>query len=133
MKNKISNLLLITILFIVGLTKVHAVDFYNVEFYPNNGEGNTTQIVQSGQTVNPINPVRQGYELEGWILVSTNEVYDFNTPVISDIQLQARWKLINEENNITNPNTGVTEIVAACILMFTSFGIITYMICKRNV
>ena len=133
MKKNVISLFIFSLLFMVGMNRVCADEFYSVEFYPNNGENTTTQLVESGKTVNPINPVREGYELENWILVSTNEVYDFNTPVTSDIQLKAKWKLINTTDDITNPDTGIVSyIVIAAFLMLASFGVMTYMICKRS-
>ena len=54
------------------------------------------QIVGKGQqAIKPNDPTKEGYTFQGWFKDGETEAYDFNTPVTSDFELTAKWK-INE-------------------------------------
>lgn len=63
---------------------------YAVIFNRNMGSDVTTIYVNKGGIVGkPADPVREGYVFAGWYLHS--ELYEFNTPVNSNIVLIAKW------------------------------------------
>lgn len=64
---------------------------YAIIFNKNMGSDVHTIYVKKGDKANkPIEPVRSGYEFVGWYLNDT--LYDFNTPVNSNLVLIAKWK-----------------------------------------
>lgn len=68
---------------------------YTVSFDSNGGTPVESQLVIRGETAsNPGEPTRSLYTFEGWYLDGT--LYDFSKPVLSDLTLTAKWKLINE-------------------------------------
>ena len=63
---------------------------YAVIFNRNMGSDVTTIYVNKGGIVGkPVDPVREGYVFAGWYL--HGELYEFNTPVKSNIVLIAKW------------------------------------------
>ncbi len=63
---------------------------YAVIFNRNMGSDVTTIYVNKGGIVGkPADPVREGYVFAGWYL--DGELYEFNTPVKSNIVLIAKW------------------------------------------
>ena len=68
---------------------------YTVSFDSDGGTPVESQLVIRGETAsNPGEPTRSLYTFEGWYLDGT--LYDFSKPVLSDLTLTAKWKLINE-------------------------------------
>lgn len=68
---------------------------YTVSFDSDGGTPVESQLVIRGETAsNPGEPTRRLYSFEGWYLDGT--LYDFSKPVLSDLTLTAKWKLINE-------------------------------------
>ena len=68
-------------------------------------------IVAEGEKLNkPADPVREGYVFLGWYL--NNELYDFDSPVFSDLDLEAKFEEIKEEKEytVTFVVEGVKEI-----------------------
>lgn len=67
---------------------------YTIEFDSNKGSSVASAEVTKNSLVNkPADPVRDDLEFEGWYL--GDSLYDFNTPVTSDITLKAKWKGAN--------------------------------------
>ena len=67
---------------------------YRITFVDDDGETvlSPNQTVYHGGTVTkPANPTRKFYTFKGWYLGET--LYDFTSPVSSDIELRARWSL----------------------------------------
>ena len=63
---------------------------YTVIFDSNGGSSVTAQQIEYGNTASiPSNPSKTGYSFLNWTL--NGEEYDFNTPVVQDIVLQAEW------------------------------------------
>ena len=62
-----------------------------MRFDPNNGNKPTQSTVKTGTLVIPPehNPVREGFQFEGWTL--DDQPYDFQTPILQDITLTAKW------------------------------------------
>lgn len=65
-----------------------------------NGAESEDQIVKyQEKATKPINPVKEGFIFLGWYL--NGNLYDFNNEVIKDIELKAKWELIEVENIFT--------------------------------
>ena len=77
---------------------------YIVKFNTGGGTTIPNQIIEEKNKVTkPEDPTKEGYEFKGWYL---NEIeYDFENIVTKDIELEAKWKKIEETNNNT-PNEG---------------------------
>lgn len=64
-----------------------------VTFDPGNGDPLLTREVTSGDTVvQPQDPTREGFIFQGWAL--GDAIYDFSTPVTSDLYLTAVWEKV---------------------------------------
>ena len=72
-----------------------------------NGEVVTTSSVdENGKALAPAIPSKDGYEVIGWCL--NDEIYDFSTPITSDLVLEAKYKKI-ELDNSSNSNMNNTS------------------------
>ena len=70
--------------------KLTLTDGCTVTFDTDGGSAVESQTVASGRkAVRPADPVRTGYTFAGWYL--DGEVYDFDTPVTTDLTLTAHW------------------------------------------
>ncbi|MDY6080559.1 MAG: S8 family serine peptidase [Ezakiella sp.] len=66
---------------------------FEVTFDPDNKEDKSVEKVEIGDKVTkPENPTKEGYTFEGWF--NGDEKFDFDTEIIEDITLTARWKKI---------------------------------------
>ena len=64
---------------------------YLVTFNPNNGDDIYEELIKDGLKVSkPLDPIRDNYKFLGWYL--DDELFDFNTPITSDITLVAMWQ-----------------------------------------
>ena len=80
---------------------------YTVTFKDWNGDTIGTQIVVQGNkaTVPAVDPARSGYTFNGWFTdVNCTNLFDFNTPVMSDLTLYAGWSLN------TNPGSTIVGV-----------------------
>ena len=69
---------------------INKVEVYIVSFDSEGGTVIEDQTVKKGEkVVKPENPIMIGYTFKEWQL--NGKVYDFNTPVTSDITLYAKW------------------------------------------
>lgn len=69
---------------------------YNVKF--KNVEGlNDYKIINGAYIQRPEEPVREGYQFIGWYY--EGKEFDFNMPVTTDVELEARWKEIKNTLN----------------------------------
>ena len=68
------------------------------------------QVIIRGETaVKPKNPLREGYAFAGWCPATDDEeLFDFRTPIVSDMTLYARWV-----KKGTSPQTGDTAAPAS--------------------
>lgn len=65
---------------------------YTVTFDYQNGSPSDTRTVSEGNTVSPPeNPVRDGYDFQGWVAIDGSE-FDFEQPITSDTLVSAKWK-----------------------------------------
>ena len=76
---------------------------YKVTFDTNGGNDIESQVVKKDEKVTkPTTPKKDGYKFIEWQLDSKS--FDFNTKIIQDITLKAKWEK-QEKNNPTNNNT----------------------------
>ena len=68
------------------------VQQYTVTFNSDGGSNVPSQTVNEGATASkPTNPTKDGFTFLGWFLEGSSSIYDFSTPVTSDITLVAHW------------------------------------------
>lgn len=66
--------------------------YYIVSFDVNGGlpEPEAQTVLEDDLAIEPEQPSKEGYTFMGWLL--NNEVYDFSTPITSNIILVASWQ-----------------------------------------
>lgn len=75
---------------------------YVVNFNTDGGNSVSNQIINKDGTITkPQDPVRDGYKFLGWY--SNNVLFDFNTPVTTNLELVAKWEKVKD-----NSTTGTT-------------------------
>lgn len=63
-----------------------------VSFISNGGSAVPTQFIAQGETATSVIPTRTGYTFDSWYTdAALTQVYDFTTPVNTDITLYAKW------------------------------------------
>ena len=81
---------------------------HDVTFDFDGGGKNYAQVVYEGDTIDkPEDPVKEGYKFIEWR--KDNQKYDFNTPVISDITLKAKWEEA-KQYTVTFDSNGGTPV-----------------------
>ena len=110
----------ILVLFLVVLLAVYSIitPRYWVTFNSNGGTSITSKLVKQNKVLSePKPPIREGYEFVGWYY--NDQIYDFDTEIISNIELVAHWKVEKQDIQIKDislnaksfsmlPNTDVT-------------------------
>lgn len=77
---------------------------FTVTFDSNGGSSVSSQSVTSGDTASkPKNPTKSGYTFDGWY--KNGSLYNFNTPVTSNITLTANWI----ENGVSIPTLSYSK------------------------
>ncbi len=72
--------------------------YYTITFNSDGGsQVNDKNVIENGIVIKPTTPTKEGYEFIGWYL--NDELFDFNTKITSDINLIAKWKLVESENS----------------------------------
>ena len=83
--------------------KKENVENYIIKFDTDGGSAILDQIVEKNANVKmPEEPVREGYTFKGWYL--DGEEYNFNTPVIKNLNLKAKWEKVKSSNSNSNNN-----------------------------
>lgn len=75
------------------LNAIYIEKYYTVNFESNGGSTINSKTVREGENLQaPTNPTKVGHTFGGWYTNSelTNK-YDFNTPVMNDLTLYAKW------------------------------------------
>ena len=81
---------------------------YTVTFDSDGGTSVVEQNVsKDGTVIVPDNPTKDGYTFVEWQL--DGKKYDFNTKVVKNITLKAKWEKIETDTNTTKSNAGVVE------------------------
>lgn len=83
---------------------------YDITFETNGGSlvetyVETYSVDKNGLIIKPEDPVREGYVFLGWYY--NGELFDFSTPITSDMVLEARWAKIGE---VTGVKLNKTEL-----------------------
>lgn len=110
MKNQIKFLLILSSL-ILALVSVSCKNelkenptYYTVSFDSDGGSFVASQTVESGKTaVEPRSPAKSGYTFDDWYKGSS--VFDFSTPITSDLMLKAKWTKIQNNDSKNDNNT----------------------------
>lgn len=86
---------------------------YTVTFNKDNGTPNETKLVNNGDKVSkPSDPKKSGYRFVEWLY--ENERFDFNTPIIGDITLTARYTLL-PKYTVTFDSAGGSNVASQSI------------------
>ena len=133
-----------------------------VRFESNGGTDISDQIVEYGKlAVEPQQPTKPGYVFKGWYLdQEMKKAYDFSNVVTDNIQLYAKWEMIqnsntpdegnNQLNNISNttqpnslsghnttkkaPQTGdMTRFTPWLVLSFVSASVLLLVYTKKRI
>lgn len=79
---------------------------YVVNFNTDGGNSVSNQIINKDGTITkPQDPVRDGYKFLGWY--SNNVLFDFSTPVTTNLELVAKWE--KAKDNSTTATTTTTK------------------------
>lgn len=79
---------------------------YVVNFNTDGGNSVSNQIInKDGTIIKPQDPVRDGYKFLGWY--SNNVLFDFSTPVTTNLELVAKWE--KAKDNSTTGTTTTTK------------------------
>ncbi len=94
----------------IWIVKADASETVKVDFDSQGGTPVDGQVIIRGETaVKPKNPLREGYAFAGWCPATDDEeLFDFRTPIVSDMTLYARWV-----KKGTSPQTGDTAAPAS--------------------
>lgn len=97
---------------------LRADQIYTVSFNSNGGSTIEDVIqVENSLVTEPDDPTKEGYLFVAWYSdISLNSVYDFNTPLSSDMTLYAKWSLIEVFYTITfetNGGSAVSPLVSS--------------------
>ena len=91
----------------ITLVATWSLNTYTVSFNSNGGTSVNSQIVDSHMSaIRPQNPTKIGYNFVNWTL--DGSVYDFSTPVMSDLNLVATWSI--QTFNITFNSNGGSSV-----------------------
>ena len=75
--------------------------YYTVTFDSNGGTPVSSQKIEKGKIViKPTNPIKEGYTFSAWY--NETSIFDFSTPINSDIILKASWAKNSTEDNTEN-------------------------------
>lgn len=78
--------------------------YYTVSFDSDGGSFVAAQTVESGKTaVEPRSPTKSGYTFDDWYKDSS--VFDFSTPITSNLTLKAKWTKIQNNDSQNDNNT----------------------------
>lgn len=84
--------------------KKENVENYIIKFDTDGESAILNQVVEKNENVKmPEEPVREGYIFKGWYF--DDEEYNFDTPVIKNLNLKARWEKVTSSNSNSNNNS----------------------------
>ena len=98
-------LVAIVILIILGQTLGKKAE-YTITFNTNGGSHIDSIVVKENDTIpKPEDPTKEGYAFAGWYY--KDELYDFDTPVTSNMELEARWEGTGKVSGISLNQTNL--------------------------
>ena len=84
--------------------KKENVENFIIKFDTDGGSAILNQVVEKNANIKkPEEPVREGYIFKGWYL--DDKEYNFDSPVIKNLTLKARWEKEKSSNNNSNNNS----------------------------
>ena len=93
-----------------------SADKFTVSFNTNGGSEILDQVnIESGSlATTPTNPTKAGYTFVGWYMDSAlTAVFDFNTPITSNITLYAKWNEVSvDKYTVSFETNGGTAIIS---------------------
>lgn len=86
---------------------------YVVTFDSNGGSAVASQTIEkNGFAKQPADPTRNGYTFDGWFTATSGgQKFHFNTAIITDITLYAKWVAFGEEDNVDDNHNGIPNWV----------------------
>jgi len=93
------------------VTAQYNINNYTVSFESNGGsEVSPITAEYNNKITQPVQPTKSGYRFKGWYEnEALTQVFDFNTPIVDDIILYAKWERIESYNDNDNDNDDDTE------------------------
>ena len=90
---------------------------YTVTFYMDGGSAVPAQTVaKNAKASKPADPTKGGYDFVGWYADSARTVlYDFNTPVTSDVTIYAKWETIKPKYEVDFESNGGSNPAAIIV------------------
>ena len=89
----ICTVLATLIAILVAILVLYFGKTFTVTFDTKGGTIYQSQEVRPNSTVlKPGDPVMEGYNFKGWFLSSTGEEFDFETKIVEDITIIAKWE-----------------------------------------
>lgn len=52
------------------------------------------EVRPNSSVIKPSDPVMEGYIFDGWYIGTTNKEFDFDTKIVNDITITAKWKSV---------------------------------------
>lgn len=85
---------------IIGDEHINSIDTYTLTFDSKEGSVVSSQVIVEGRAATePPSPTKIGYSFDGWYTsqddgISLDQLYNFSTPVVSDLTLYAKWNVV---------------------------------------
>lgn len=84
---------------------VNPIQTYTISFDAANGSAITTTTVTKGEKVaEPEAPLKDGYTFAGWFAEGSDTAFNFNTAIISNLTLTAKWTENQKPTDPTDPS-----------------------------
>lgn len=91
------------------INAVYNINKFAVVFMDYNGDIIDAKTIEYNNTVSPINIMtRDGYTFDGWYL--DEQLFDFDTPIVNDLTLRAKYSKIEEQPVIDPEVTNTDEV-----------------------
>ena len=100
--------LILLIIYFLMIPNVLALNKYKVTFIMDDNFKNTIEV-EENETITPPEPIKEGYTLVGF--TNNGVLFDFNTPITSDITLIPVWGKIEEKNEISEDIDNKSDVI----------------------
>lgn len=102
---------------VISLDVYYDRKLYDVDLYDGSVLMDTIQV-KYGSVVTVVDPVKEGFQFLDWILYGTSNVYDFSSPVLDDLKLEATFKFENEDYIYTGYYQGAGGLFSDDLVTF---------------